>query len=192
MQDGEEAQLSAEVFRIGTKGEQGFRGGAEQNRVQHVLVVEGEVGDLFGQRKNDVKVFDRQKFGLPAFEPLGACQTLALGAMAVTAGVVGVTRVLTVAVVALFDVAAEGSRAAGLDGAHHFELSERQRVGRTVGLAVLSKNVGHFESGAWHGRYWGGWDGGVLLLSAFFFFAGFASASSGLAVAAMTLLETWT
>jgi hypothetical protein len=148
VQDGEEAELCAEMFGIGAKGEQGFRGGAEQNTVKNVLIVEGEFGDLFGQREDDVKVFDRQQFGLPAFKPLGARPTLALGAMAISAGVVGVTRVLTV--VALFDVAAQGSRAAGLNGAHNTGLCQRQRMRRTVSFPVLSNNVGHFESGWWH------------------------------------------
>jgi hypothetical protein len=66
--------------------------------------------------QDGVKVFDRQEFGLPAFEPLGARQPLALGAVAISAGVVGVTRVLAVA--APFDVTAQRSRAAGFDGAH--------------------------------------------------------------------------
>ncbi len=87
-------------------------------------------------------------------------------------------------------VAAQRSRAAHLDGAHDAGLRQRQRMGRTVGLAVLSKNIGHFESGWWQRRYFCGL-GGLVLLTALFFFAGWASASSGLRVPPMTCAETW-
>ncbi len=105
------------------------------------------------------------------------------------AGVVGVPRVWAVA--ALFDMTAERSRAAGLDGAHDFMMCQRQGMCRTVSCAVLPKNVGHFKSGLWHRScYLCGWGGGLLLLAALFFFAGFTSASSGPAVSAMTCVET--
>jgi hypothetical protein len=57
-----------------------------------------------------------------------------------------------VALVALFDVAAQGRGAAGLNGPHQFELMQRQRVSLAVRGAVLSKNVGQLQSGPGHAR----------------------------------------
>ena len=52
-----------------------------------------------------------------------------------------------IAVIALFDMATEGRRAADLDGAHDAQLLIRKRVSFPVSGAMLSNNVGHFESG---------------------------------------------
>ena len=70
--------------------------------------------------KHHVKVFDRQQFGLPVFEPLCPVRVLTLRAVAVPAGVVGVAG--CVAVVAFFEVAAERRRTADLDGPHDAQL----------------------------------------------------------------------
>jgi hypothetical protein len=53
-------------------------------------------------------------------------------------------------VAAFFDVAAEGRRAANLDGAHDAQLLIRKLVSFPVIRAMPPKNVGHFESGPWH------------------------------------------
>jgi hypothetical protein len=92
---------------------------------------------------------------LPSNSPLGA--TLHKARVVGDAGIV--------AVVAFFDMAAEGRGTAGLDGAHDARLRQRQGMCRTVSFAMLvsglpvgvcsanmSKNVGHFESGWWHRR----------------------------------------
>ena len=39
---------------------------------------------------------------------------------------------------------------ANLDGSHDAQLFPRKRMSFPVSGAVLSKNVGHFESGPWH------------------------------------------
>jgi hypothetical protein len=66
----------------------------------------------------------------------------------IPAGVVGFTG--KIAAVALFDMATKGRRAAGLDGPHDAQLLIGERVGCPVSGAVLSKDVGHFQSGPWH------------------------------------------
>src|SRR5437899_11533795 len=63
--------------------------------------------------------------------------------MTVAAGRVAGVRV--VAVVAPFDNAAQRRSAAGLDGLHQAMLMQRQRVGLSVGGAVLSKDVGQLQ-----------------------------------------------
>jgi hypothetical protein len=56
-----------------------------------------------------------------------------------------------IALVAFFDMAAEHSGAANLDGAHDTQLFARQFVRGAVSLSVLSKNVGQLESRPAHG-----------------------------------------
>jgi hypothetical protein len=41
-----------------------------------------------GQSEHDVEIGDREKLGLPLLEPSGAGRGLALGAMAIAAGVI--------------------------------------------------------------------------------------------------------
>ena len=59
VEDGEEAEVNAEVFRVPGDGEQGFRGGLEQEVVDDLLIVESESGDFFGQSEDDVVILHR-------------------------------------------------------------------------------------------------------------------------------------
>ncbi len=58
VQHTKEAQPHAETFGIGGDGEQGLSGGAEENLVDDLLVVEGEGGDGRGQSEDHVEVLD--------------------------------------------------------------------------------------------------------------------------------------
>ena len=59
MKHGEESNAGAQMRRVAGNGEQRFGGGVEQDVVNGLLVVEGDLGDLLGNRKNHVEVFDR-------------------------------------------------------------------------------------------------------------------------------------
>src|SRR5437588_6834485 len=87
MQDGEKPETRAEMFRVSGNGQQGFGNGAEENSVDDLFVVESDLSDLFGHSENNMEVFDRQQFRLPAFKPLCPVGVLALRTMAVPAGV---------------------------------------------------------------------------------------------------------
>ena len=93
-------------------------------------------------------VSNRQQFGTPPREPLLSGHCLALGAVAVAAGVVGNALMGTVA--ASLDMTAKGGGTAGLDGAHGLELFERERVVVTVRLAVTPEDIGQLEAGPGH------------------------------------------
>jgi len=56
MEHAEETERQAEPFRIAGDGEQGFGGGAKENVVDGVFVVEGDGGNRLGQSKDHVKV----------------------------------------------------------------------------------------------------------------------------------------
>ena len=100
----------AEVPRIGGDGEQRLGRGAEQQVVDHRLVLVGDRGDLGRQGEDHVEVADRQQIGLAGGKPILRRRALALGAMAVAARVVGDPAVA--AILAALDMAAERGRAA--------------------------------------------------------------------------------
>ena len=126
--------------------------GAEQQVVDHGLVVPGDVGDLGRQREDDMEVADRQQIGLARGEPLPCRRTLAFGAVPVAAGVVGDAAVA--AVLARLDMAAEGCGAAALDRGHHLHLAEAQMtgMGRAPGGAMAMEDVGDLQRRAAHRR----------------------------------------
>ena len=70
MEDSDEADVSAEVFRISSDGLQCFGGGLEQDVVDHRLVLVGDRRDLLWDREHDVEVRHRQQIGLTVIEPL--------------------------------------------------------------------------------------------------------------------------
>ena len=85
VQDGEEADLRAQVFRIVGYGAQGFGRGLKENVVNHLLVLVSDHGDLVRQGEDDVVVLAVEKFGVAMFDPLCAGQRLTLGTMAIAA-----------------------------------------------------------------------------------------------------------
>ena len=98
--------------------------------------------------EHDVEIRHRQQFGLARLQPFGARQALALRAMPVAAGVVGVAN--EAAIGALLGMAAERRRAAGLDRRHDATLGAAEMVG--VGLpvrrAVAAEDIRHLQLGA--------------------------------------------
>jgi hypothetical protein len=96
--------------------------GAEEKVVDDWFVVESEGGDRLWDGEDDVKILSRQQFGPAIFQPVFACDALALGAMAVAAGTVA--NVSELAVVAPFDDAAQQRRTAGFDGLHQAVLMQ--------------------------------------------------------------------
>ena len=89
--------------------------------VERRLVLEGDRRDLGGHGEDDVEVWDRQQLGLAIGEPLGAGEALALGAMAIAAGVIGDAQMAAVG--AVFGMATEGRGAARFDRAHDAPLA---------------------------------------------------------------------
>ena len=120
VEHGGDADARAEVLRIGGDRQHRLRCRPEQQVVDQRLVVEGDVGDLGGQREHDVEVADRQQVGLALGQPGARRCALALGTVPVAAGVVGDPPMA--AVLAGLDVTAERSGAAMLDRRHDLEL----------------------------------------------------------------------
>jgi hypothetical protein len=83
MEHGGEADAGAQVSGIGGDREQRLGRRAEQQIVDHRLVLVGDRGDLGRQGEDQVEVADRQQVGLARGEPVLCRRALALGAMAV-------------------------------------------------------------------------------------------------------------
>ena len=152
VEHGGDADAGAEVLGIGGDREHRLGRGAEQEVVDHRLVLIGDVGDLGRQREDDMEVADRQQIGFARGEPVPCRRALAFGAMPVAAGVVGDAAVA--AVLARLDMAAERGGAAGLDRRHHLQLAEAQMagMGRAPGGAVAMEDVCDLQRRAAHRR----------------------------------------
>ena len=88
MQDRKEADLGFEIFPArGNLGEC-FGDGAEQQVVDHSLVLKRERRQLAGQREDHVEVLHRQELLLPILEPLSTLCCLTLRAVPIATGVV--------------------------------------------------------------------------------------------------------
>jgi hypothetical protein len=108
------ANAGAQVPGIGSDRELCLGRCAEQQIVDHRLVLVGNRGDLGWQGEDQMEIADREQVGLAGREPVLRRRALALGTMAIAAGVVGDAAVA--AILAALDVAAERGRAAALDG----------------------------------------------------------------------------
>ena len=88
VEDGEVADLGAEVARIGGDRAQRVGDGLEEETVDDGLVVGGDLGDRRGHGEDDVEVLGGQQVRPSSFEPRGAGQRLTRRTVAVAAGVV--------------------------------------------------------------------------------------------------------
>src|ERR1700680_3893127 len=88
MQDAEESDLSAEMLGIAGDLDQCFGAAAEQQIIQHFLVLEGQRGQFVGERKNDVSVRSGGQCFMPPVQPSVAGITLTPWAMPIPAGIV--------------------------------------------------------------------------------------------------------
>jgi hypothetical protein len=146
------ADASAEVLGVGGDREQRFGRRAEQEVVDHRLVLVGDRGDLSGQGEDDVEIADRQQIGLARREPIRRCRALTFWTMAIAARVVSDAAVA--AILAALDMPTESGRAALFDRRHDLELTQAHMPG--IGSAPVGsmamKDVGDLQPRAAHGR----------------------------------------
>ena len=90
VEHGQETDVRAEVPGVGGDLQQSFRYGAEQNAIQDPPVLESQGCQQMRQREDHMEIGNRKQFRRAVGEPLLARRALALGAMPVAAGVVGV------------------------------------------------------------------------------------------------------
>jgi hypothetical protein len=152
VQDRKEADGGPEVFRVGGNCAQGLGGRPEEDRVDHRLILQGDLGDRLGHGEDDVEILGVEQVGGAGVDPGGARERLTRGAMTIPAAVVPDAPVVTG--VALFDVAAERGCAAGGDRGHDALVRDGQRRSHVVpiGVAVAAEHVRHGRRRRIHGR----------------------------------------
>ena len=148
VEHGDEADLGAEMARIGGDRAQRLGRRLEQDGVDRRLVLEGDFGGRRRQREDDVEIRHRQQFGLPLGQPRGARRALAFRAMAVAARIVGDAN--EAALGAALDMAAERRGPARLDRTHDAALGAAEVAGMrlAIGLAVAAEDVRHLQARA--------------------------------------------
>ena len=171
----EETGLGAEVLGIGSDGQESLRGGAKQDVIDDLLILQSEGGHLLGQSEDYVEIGDRQQLGLPLLEPFLTSLTLAFGAVPVAAGTVEDMSLLAMG--AEFDHTTQRWSAAVFDGAHHLPVMVGQGMRLPVSGAVLPEDLRQLQGWRRAHRF-------TLWVAAF---TGWCKRSSGLTVAATTL-----
>src|SRR5262249_39323553 len=148
MQDGGDADLCAEMFRIGRQGQQGLCRCLKQQIVQPPLVVADQWVETVWEGEDQKEGLDRGQTFPGKFGPLGPLGCLALGAVPIAAGVVGNAGIATT--LASFHMATQGSGTTGSQAAHDGRLLGGQRMALAVVSPMSAKDVRHLE--AWTGR----------------------------------------
>src|SRR5271156_753709 len=105
------------MLRVSRYFKHGLCTGAEEQVVEQALVLQYKCREFMGQGEDNMEVRHRQQFRAARGEPLGACVSLALGAVPVAAGVV--RDGLMTAATALIAMTAQSRGAAARDGVEH-------------------------------------------------------------------------
>jgi hypothetical protein len=136
----------SEVARVAGEFEDRCGRGLHEETVDDLGVSAGERAHLLGQSKGEmVKWGVQEEPPALGIEPAAGLFAVALGAVAVPAGVVGVELLITV--VTAKDLAAERGRATALDGRHGAQMSRQERFGELLPIrcAVAAEDVRHLE-----------------------------------------------
>ena len=152
----DKTDLGAEVLPVASDPAQRLRRRPEQDRVDRLLVLEGDLGRRRWDCEDDVEIRDRQELGLPGRQPRGAGAALALRAMPVAAGIVGVAD--KAAVGAALGMAAQRRCPTQRDGAHHPPLDTAQVtvMQAPIGVTMAAEDIRHFPCSRHHAAGSGG------------------------------------
>src|SRR5262245_34907506 len=147
---GEETDLSPQTLRIRGDGDESLARRAEENAINHSLVLEGDRGDLLRDSEYNMKIRHLQELSLAVLNPLRARQALALRAVPVATAVERIAFVA--ALITALEVAAEGCRPTLLNGGHDAPLRDGHRRAMlfTISCAVAAENMRHFQPRAIH------------------------------------------
>ena len=150
MQNGNDADVRAEALGIRCHFQQRGGSGGKQQVVKTARVFEREHVQLMRDAEDDMEVSRRQDFLFASSQPTLARLCLALGAMPVTAGVIG--NGLMTAAGTRVEMPTQRCRAAVLDGAEHFQLlkAEARSVPIEKAVALCADEIGHLQGGPAH------------------------------------------
>lgn len=145
VQHGDEADLGTQMSGIGSNPAQCLGDGTKQDRVDLLLVLKGDRGDLLRQGEDEMEIADGQKVCLSGGKPITAGLALAFWAMPIAAGIIG--NADGVAVLTLLDMPAQASGPAHLDRTHDATLdtSEMTVVCLTVKFPVAAEYIRYLK-----------------------------------------------
>jgi len=143
VKDRHEPDPSAEVLRILCKVPKRFRDRAKQEVVDDLLIHDSQGIQFRGDRKDHMEVLNRQEIFASVLDPLLFPQDLALGAVAIPAGVVGYLDVP--ACLALLRMPAQHCCPAHLNSTHGTEVLTRQEMSLPILWAVLAEDIRHLD-----------------------------------------------
>jgi hypothetical protein len=147
VQDAEEADVGAKMFRVSSDLHKRLGHSMEQQAVEFGLVLEDERVQFMRQREHDMEVRDRQKFPLSGGDPTLTRLSLAFWAVAISARIIGDGPVAATLRTGI-DVTAESRCPATHNSDHHLQLLETDSVSMTINIVVAmrTKNIGHLDS----------------------------------------------
>src|SRR5215831_17450268 len=139
------------MLRITCDPNKGFCAGTEQQIVEHLLVLQHELGELLGQSEDDMDVSHCQKLILTSRDPLIAGAVLTLGAVAVATAVVGNGAIA--AARTLVAVAAQNGSAARCDGVQDLAVRPANPAAMVLDEAIplCANDIGHLQG--WPGHF---------------------------------------
>src|SRR5215469_16417942 len=145
MEDRKEANRGAQVLGIGGYLQQGLGTGVEQKVIEELLVLQYQLGKLLRQSEDDMDIGDRQEFVLTSRDPAITSPILALGAMAITAAVVGDGLIATAR--AMVAMSTQGCGTATSNGLEHFAVSPVDPAAVVLDEAIVlcANDIGHLE-----------------------------------------------
>jgi hypothetical protein len=150
MEHRQTAELGPEMLGVDADVQKALGYGMKEEGIEQVGILKDEGTEFLWQGRNHMDVRCRQDFSLSIGEPSGLGRTVTFWATTVPARII--RRLLVLAAVALGQVAAEGRRAAQLDGAQGAMLGAAQPVPIALqeGLAMLAHHVSDFKPRATH------------------------------------------
>jgi len=153
MEHGDGADLGAQMPGIGSNQAQGVGGRLEQQPIDELLAVKGDLTKPGRQGEDQMKIGHRQQLGLALDQPLDGRCPLTLRAVPVAAGIVSDADLA--AALTLLDVAAQSGGAAGFDGGHDAPLVAAEVIGMGVAVSstVAAEDVRHLKGRAHAGRF---------------------------------------
>src|SRR6266851_10515095 len=146
MQHGEEADLRAEMLRIVSDFEKGFRTAAKQKIVNDLLVLQGQRSQMTGKGEDHMDVARREKFSLTCGDPAFPGRGLTLRAVSIAAAVVGDGGTMPAAG-ALIEMTAECGGATARNGQQYFDVlpAEPLSISFDEGSSCAADEIGHLE-----------------------------------------------
>ncbi len=150
MEHTEEANLGAEMFRMGSDFEQGLGAGAEQQIVENLLVLQSQGRQAMREGENEVHVASGQDFAAARLDPTVAGVGLALGAVPIAAAVEG-DDAMPAAGTAI-QMSTKGGGSAALDGRQGLEMLPGEPVAAALDefLSRDADEVGHLQGWSTH------------------------------------------